>query len=129
MALPFQSFGSMERVMAFIVGVYVWETYLSFRQWRRTFAPQPDHTKALEPDGGKYARAQAYSRAKLAFSLATGWISTGKELLFFSFLVYPKVWQITSEWSGGSSYWQVFLYLLSFTLFDTLFSIPFSLYA
>lgn len=118
----------LSEVIVFQILVFIWEWYLEYRQYSRSFMPQPENTKSIEPDTAEYAKSQQYSRAKLSFSLLTGWVHTFKELAFLWFFVFPQVWSSIGELVGEGSLVQPLIYFFGLSFFDSLFDMPFTLY-
>lgn len=83
--------------MSFSVGHYLFESFLTMRQFRVLQRPAPPAVLAKEVTDEKFQKSQAYGRAKAKFSLVEGLIDQVQNLAFIHFDVLPKVW----EWTGN----------------------------
>ena len=121
--------------MGFSVGHYLFESFLSLRQYgvlKRTKVP-----KVLEAEISQetYDKSQDYGRAKARFSLVNGLWGQLQNLAFIHFDVLPKMW----SWAGDlllrfapagfrGEISQSIVFVLAFVLLNQALSLPSSLY-
>ncbi|SPN98980.1 probable zinc metallo-protease [Cephalotrichum gorgonifer] len=122
-------------IIGFSVGQYLFETFLSLRQYRvlqRTKVP-----KVLEAEVSQevYDKSQDYGRAKSRFSLVNGLWGQIQNVAFIHFDVLPKIW----SWSGDlllrfapegfrGEISQSIVFVLAFVLLNQALSLPSSIY-
>lgn len=82
--------------MGFSVGQYLFETFLTFRQYRILQQPSPPAVLSKEVSQEVFDKSQAYGRAKAQFSIVDGLYSQLQNIAFIHFDVLPKLW----SWSG-----------------------------
>ncbi|KAH7008579.1 myosin-like coiled-coil protein-domain-containing protein [Ilyonectria destructans] len=83
-------------IMGFSVGQYLFETFLTFRQYRILQQPSPPAVLSKEVSQEVFDKSQAYGRAKAQFSIVDGLYSQLQNIAFIHFDVLPKLW----SWSG-----------------------------
>ncbi|KAK8066999.1 peptidase family M48 [Apiospora hydei] len=122
-------------IIGFSVGQYLFEEFLSWRQYqvlKKTKVP-----KVLEAEVSKevYDKSQDYGRAKAKFGFVRGLIGQLQNIAFIHFDVLPKLWSWTGKlllniaparFTGEISHSIVFV--LSFILIQQALSLPTSIY-
>jgi CAAX prenyl protease N-terminal, five membrane helices len=84
-------------IIAFSVGHYLFETFLSFRQYRVLQYTKPPKVLAEEITQETFDKSQAYGRAKAKFSMVNDLYGQIQNIAFIHFDVLPKLW----DWTGG----------------------------
>jgi len=84
-------------IMGFSVGHYLFESFLTMRQYRVLQRPQPPAVLAKEVTPENFAKSQAYGRAKAKFSIVEGLWDQIQNLAFIHFDVLPKLWSFTGD--------------------------------
>lgn len=122
-------------IIGFSVGHYLFETFLSLRQYRvlqRTEVP-----KVLEKEVPKdvYDKSQDYGRAKARFSLVNGLWGQIQNIAFIQFDVLPKIWSWAGDlllrWAPAGFQGEIsqsIVFVLAFVLLNQALSLPSSLY-
>ncbi|KAK8017471.1 peptidase family M48 [Apiospora rasikravindrae] len=122
-------------IIGFSVGQYLFEEFLSWRQYqvlKKTKVP-----KVLEAEVSKsvYDKSQDYGRAKAKFGFVRGLVGQLQNIAFIHFDVLPKLWSWTGKlllniaparFTGEISHSIVFV--LSFILIQQALSLPTSIY-
>ena len=76
----------------------MFESFLSFRQYRVLQRTSPPKTLKNEIEQKTYDKSQAYGRAKAKFGALTGVFGIAQELATIYFDILPKMWDITGSW-------------------------------
>ncbi|KPM38829.1 CAAX prenyl protease 1 [Neonectria ditissima] len=82
--------------MGFSVGQYLFESFLTIRQYRILQKPSPPAVLSKEVSQEVFDKSQAYGRAKAKFEIVNGLWSQIQNVAFIHFDVLPKLW----SWSG-----------------------------
>ncbi|KGQ04223.1 CAAX prenyl protease 1 [Beauveria bassiana D1-5] len=123
-------------LLGFSVGQYIFESFLTFRQYRILQATKPPAVLAKEIPQDTFDKSQAYGRAKAQFGLVSGFWSQIQNFAFIHFDLLPKLWSLTGDWllrfaparfSGEISHSIVFV--LTFILVQQLLGLPAKLYS
>ncbi|KAH7165733.1 myosin-like coiled-coil protein-domain-containing protein [Dactylonectria macrodidyma] len=83
-------------IMGFSVGQFLFETFLTLRQYRVLQKPSPPAVLSKEVSQEVFDKSQAYGRAKAEFSIVDGLWSQLQNIAFIHFDILPKLW----SWSG-----------------------------
>jgi STE24 endopeptidase len=122
-------------ILGFSIGQYVFESFLSYRQYRVLCETRPPKTLQNEIDQETFDKSQAYGRAKSKFGFISSLYSQVQNVLFIQYDILPKLWALTGGWlaryaparfSGEISHSVVFFF--TFTLISQLLTLPFSYY-
>lgn len=122
-------------ILGFSVGQYLFESFLSLRQYRVLQHTKPPKVLRNEVSQEVYDKSQAYGRAKAKFGFVSGLYGQIQNTAFIYFDVLPKLWNLTGSWllhfaparfTGEISHSIVFV--LTFVVIQTLLSLPTSLY-
>lgn len=84
--------------MSFSAAHYLFETYLTTRQYSVLARPQPPAVLAKEVTSENFQKSQDYGRAKARFSIIDGLWDTVQNLAFVHFDIMPKLWDLTGTW-------------------------------
>ncbi|EFX04750.1 prenyl protease ste24 [Grosmannia clavigera kw1407] len=129
------SFPWKRLIMGFSVGQYLFEGFLSFRQYQYLKAPAAPKVLQHEVSQEVFDKSQAYGRAKAKFGFYDGIWNQMQNLAFFQFDLLPKLWswsgKLLLRWapvafSGEISHSIVFV--LSTILLNQILSLPSSVY-
>lgn len=121
--------------MGFSLGHYLFESFLTFRQYRVLCRPAPPAVLAKEVTPDTFAKSQRYGRAKALFSIVDGLWDQIQNVALLHFDVLPKVWSLTGDWllrfaparfSGEISH--SILFLLTFLALQQVLNLPSQLY-
>ncbi|EEU44891.1 uncharacterized protein NECHADRAFT_96406 [Fusarium vanettenii 77-13-4] len=83
-------------IMGFSVGQYLFETFLTLRQYRVLQNTKPPVVLSKEVSQEVFDKSQAYGRAKAKFEIVNGLYSQLQNIAFMHFDILPKLW----SWSG-----------------------------
>ncbi|TKA50003.1 hypothetical protein B0A49_12659, partial [Cryomyces minteri] len=118
-------------IIGFSLGHYLFESYLSFRQYRVLQRIKVPKTLENEVDQTTFNKSQDYGRAKARFGFASGLFNQIQSLSIIHYDVYPKLWALTGLWlaryaparfSGEISHSLLFIFAYSFA--ETLIGLP-----
>ncbi|EHK42306.1 metallopeptidase M48 [Trichoderma atroviride IMI 206040] len=84
-------------VLGFSLGQFVFESFLTFRQYRVLQSPKPPAVLAKEVSREDFDKSQAYGRAKAEFSVASGLWGQIVNFAFIQLDVMPKLWSWTGD--------------------------------
>jgi STE24 endopeptidase len=119
----------------FSLGHYLFESFLTFRQYRVLCRPAPPAVLAKEVTPETFTKSQSYGRSKALFSIVDGLWDQIQNWAILHFDVMPKIWSLTGEWllryaparfTGEISH--SVLFMLTFLLFQQVLNLPTSLY-
>lgn len=122
-------------IVGFSIAQYVFEGFLSLRQYQVLKQTRPPKVLQNEVSQEVFDKSQAYGRAKAKFSLISGLYGQIQNTAFIYFDVLPKLWSLTGSWllqfaparfSGEISHSIVFV--LTFVVISQLISLPVSVY-
>jgi len=122
----------LEGCLIFINLVFLWETYLDWRQHQKyKINEQPIRLKAIvSPE--KFREAQAYGLAKSNFGLFESIISHVVSIGFLWYGILPWTWdlavQVAAYFSSDSEIFQSMFFVAIQSLFWFVFGMPFSIY-
>ncbi|PHH91099.1 hypothetical protein CDD83_1671 [Cordyceps sp. RAO-2017] len=84
-------------ILGFSVGQYLFETFLTLRQYGVLQRTKPPAVLAKEISQETFDKSQAYGRAKARFEIASGLWSQIQNVAFIQLDVLPALW----SWTGG----------------------------
>lgn len=122
-------------ILGFSIGQFVFESFLSLRQYQVLQKKKPPKTLEDEISQDVFDKSQAYGRAKAKFGFVSGLISQIQNVLFIQYDILPKLWGLTgllvarflpARFSGEISHSVVFF--LTFTTISQILSLPLSYY-
>ncbi|KAH7246422.1 myosin-like coiled-coil protein-domain-containing protein [Fusarium tricinctum] len=122
-------------IMGFSVGQYLFESFLTLRQYRVLQKTSPPAVLSKEVSQEVFDKSQAYGRAKAKFEIVNGLYSQVQNIAFMHFDVLPKLWSWTGDlllkwaparFTGEISHTIVFV--LTFAVISQLLRLPSSLY-
>ncbi|KAI5461625.1 peptidase family M48-domain-containing protein [Mariannaea sp. PMI_226] len=122
-------------IMGFSVGQYLFEAFLTFRQYRILQKTKPPVVLSKEVSQEVFDKSQAYGRAKAQFSIIDGLYGQIQNLAFIHFDILPKLWSWTGSlllrfaperFTGEISHSIVFI--LAFMTITQLLHLPSSIY-
>merc|ERR1719334_2181705 len=130
MALTLETFPYFEYVVATLVGVWLWETYLNLRQRRKLHDKKPSKLlleKELT-DEKAYAKSQAYGLDKNSFTIFKEAVSLVESLIFI-YIGYVWFWKSCGALVGDNMYYQSLAFIISHSVFEHVISAPFNLFS
>jgi STE24 endopeptidase len=122
-------------IIGFSIGQYVFEGFLSLRQYQVLRQTRPPKVLENEVSQEVFDKSQAYGRAKAKYSLFSGLYGQIQNTAFIYYDVLPKLWALTGSWllrfaperfSGEISHSIVFV--LTFIVIQQILSLPTSVY-
>lgn len=122
--------------MGFSVGQYLFETFLTLRQYRILQKTQPPAVLSKEISKETFDKSQAYGRAKAQFEIVSGLWAQVQNVAFIQYDVLPKLWSWTGDlllrlaparFSGEVSH--SILFVLSFIVIQQILSLPARVYS
>jgi len=122
-------------IIGFSLGHYLFETFLSLRQYRVLQNKKPPRVLADEITQETFDKSQAYGRAKAKFSFVNELWGQIQNIAFIHYDVLPKLWGWTgslllkfapARFTGEIS--QSIVFVLSFIMIQTLLGLPGSVY-
>ncbi|KAI0122982.1 CAAX prenyl protease [Xylariales sp. AK1849] len=122
-------------IIGFSVGQYLFEEFLSLRQYQVLKKTKPPKVLEAEVSQDVYDKSQDYGRAKAKFGFVRGLWGQIQNIAFIHFDVLPKLWSWTgqlllsvapSRFTGEISHSIVFV--LTFMLIQQALSLPTSIY-
>ncbi|KAM0329751.1 hypothetical protein ACHAPQ_006617 [Fusarium lateritium] len=122
-------------IMGFSVGQYLFESFLTLRQYRVLQKTSPPAVLSKEVSQEVFDKSQAYGRAKAKFEIVNGLYSQVQNIAFMHFDVLPKLWSWTGDlllkwaparFTGEISHTIVFV--LTFAVVSQLLRLPSSIY-
>ncbi|TPX07136.1 uncharacterized protein E0L32_010937 [Thyridium curvatum] len=122
-------------IIGFSVAQYLFEGFLSIRQYRVLQKAKPPAVLEKEVTQDVFDKSQAYGRAKAKFELINGLWGQVQNLAFIHFDVLPKLW----SWAGSlllrfaparftGEISQSIVFVLSFIVIHQILSLPGSIY-
>jgi len=84
--------------VGFSVGQYLFEGFLSLRQYRILQQKKPPKVLESEISQDVFDKSQAYGRAKAKFGFVSGLYGQAQNLGFIYYDVLPKLWALTGVW-------------------------------
>lgn len=123
-------------IVGFSLAQYLFESFLSFRQYKVLQRKKP--VKALEGEVSQevYDKSQAYGRAKAEFGFVTSLYGQVQNCALIYYDVLPKLWSLTGVWlaryfpanySGEIIHTLIFFF--AFNIISTVLNLPISYYS
>ncbi|KAK3185917.1 zinc metalloprotease [Lecanicillium sp. MT-2017a] len=123
-------------ILGFSIGQYVFESFLTLRQYRVLQQPKPPVVLSKEISQETFDKSQAYGRAKAQFSLVSGLWAQIQNVAFIHYDVLPKLWSWTGDlllkWAPARFTGEIshsILFVLTFILIQQGLSLPTRLYS
>jgi STE24 endopeptidase len=122
-------------IIGFSIGQYLFEEFLSYRQYQVLKKTKPPKVLEAEISQETYNKSQEYGRAKAEFGFIKGLYGQIQNIAFIHFDVLPKLWSWTGQlllkvaparFTGEISHSIVFI--LSFIMIQQVLSLPTSIY-
>jgi STE24 endopeptidase len=121
-------------IIGFSIGQYVFESFLSLRQYQVLKQTKPPKVLKNEVSQEVFDKSQAYGRAKAKYSLVSGLYGQIQNTAFIYYDILPKLWSLTSQWlhylpsrfTGEITHSIIFV--LSFIIIQQIISLPTSIY-
>lgn len=122
-------------IIGFSIGQYLFEEFLSYRQYQVLKKSKPPKVLEAEISQETYDKSQEYGRAKAKFGFIKGLYGQIQNIAFIHFDVLPKLWSWTGDlllsiaparFTGEISHSIVFI--LSFIMIQQVLSLPTSIY-
>eukprot|EP01084_Bolivina_argentea_P312450 540932_1 len=111
------------------IGVYLWESYLNYRQRSKLQEKKPSKVllDSQLTTNDDFAKSQAYGLDKNSFTLFKELVNLGEQLLLLCF-GYLYLWQYCVTLTDNI-YYESLLFVILFMVFETIISIPFGYYS
>lgn len=123
-------------ILGFSIGQYVFESFLTLRQYRILQQPKPPAVLSKEIPQETFDKSQAYGRAKAQFSVISGLWAQIQNFVFLQYDVLPKLWSWTGDlllkWAPSGFTGEIshsILFVLTFILIQQGLSLPTRLYS
>ena len=122
-------------ILGFQFGQFIFEGFLSLRQYRVLQKTKPPKALESEISQEKFDKSQAYGRAKAKFGLVAGVYDLMQNTAIIYYDLLPKLWGLTGIWlarylperfSGEISH--TLLFFFTYNLITTVLSLPESYY-
>ncbi|KAI4154460.1 MAG: hypothetical protein LQ341_000350 [Variospora aurantia] len=123
-------------IITFQVAQYVFEGFLSFRQYKILQETRPPKTLEGEVDQETYDKSQAYGRAKARFGSISGIYSQVQNFGTIYYDVLPRLWDLTGTWlfrycpqgfTGEITHTLIFFFI--YNLITTIINLPVAYYS
>ena len=123
-------------IIGFSVGQYLFEGFLSFRQYRILQQKKPPKVLESEISQVVFDKSQAYGRAKAQFGFISSLYGQAQNISFIYGDVLPKLWDLTGLWmikympakyTGEIVHTLIFFF--TFNIITTLLNLPISYYS
>lgn len=120
------------------IGQFVFESYLSYRQYRVLSKKQLPPVLEGEIDKETFEKSEEYSRAKIKFSVISDLISLIQNLIFVKYDILPKLWNVGQylsktlfpvKYQAVSVVAQSLMFLFTLSNLSTVLSLPVSYYS
>ncbi|KAK0383795.1 hypothetical protein NLU13_9706 [Sarocladium strictum] len=122
-------------IIGFNVGQYLFESFLTLRQYRVLQQTKPPKVLSKEITQDVFDKSQSYGRAKAIYSLVDGLWSQICDIAFIQFDVLPKLWSWTGDlllkWAPARFTGEIshsILFVISFILVNQALSLPSRIY-
>ncbi|CAH0040647.1 unnamed protein product [Clonostachys solani] len=122
-------------ITTFYIGHYLFDTYLTSRQYRVLQRKAPPAVVAKEITPENFEKSSAYGRAKAKFSVVDGALDLVQNLAMIQFDVFPKLWSLTGDlllkWAPARFTGEIshsIVFLLGILFFQQILNIPSQLY-
>ena len=123
-------------IVGFYLGQYVFEGFLSLRQYRVLKQKKPPKVLEDEISQETFDKSQAYGRAKSKFGFVASLYGVAQNTAFIYFDVLPKLWDLTGAWlpkllpakyTGEITHTLLFFFV--FNIVGTILNLPISYYS
>ena len=123
-------------IVGFSVGQYLFEGFLSLRQYRILQQKKPPKVLASEISQDVFDKSQAYGRAKAQFGFISSLYGQAQNIGFIYGDILPKLWDLTGLWmikympakyTGEIVHTLIFFF--TFNVITTLLNLPISYYS
>ena len=121
--------------MGFSIGQYLFEGFLSFRQYKILQQTKPPKVLKSEISGEVFDKSQAYGRAKAKFGFVSSLYSEAQNIAVVYYDVLPKLWAVTGLWltrylpsryTGEIAHTLIFVF--TFSIITSILNLPTSYY-
>ncbi|EEB08251.2 CAA Xprenyl protease [Schizosaccharomyces japonicus yFS275] len=128
-------------VLAFTISRFLWERYLSKRQYKHYLNEKPPAVLASVVDEKKYKRAMQYARTKAHFGVLSSSFSFIISILIIRYNGFARLWNATDYswmdrlatsnhwWSVSKAITHSCMFAFAGSVFSTIIDTPFSLYS
>jgi STE24 endopeptidase len=123
-------------IVGFSVCQYLFEGFLSLRQYRVLQQKKPPKVLDSEVSQDVFDKSQAYGRAKAKFGFVSGLYGQAQNLSFIYYDILPKLWAVTGVWmtrylpaayTGEIIHTLIFFFV--FNIITTVLNLPTSYYS
>lgn len=137
-AIQHPNFPWKKIIIGISIGQFVFETYLSYRQYRVLSKKQLPAVLEGEIDEETFEKSEEYSRAKIKFSVVSDLISLIQNLIFVKYDVLPKLWNVgkflsknifPAKYQAVSVVAQSLMFLFTLSNLSAVLSLPVSYYS
>ncbi|CCF55761.1 hypothetical protein KAFR_0A03260 [Kazachstania africana CBS 2517] len=125
-------------ILGFTFGQFVFETYLSYRQYKVLSKKELPPVLANEIDKETFEKSEEYSKAKIKFSITSDIYSLIQKFCFIQLDLYPRLWSwgnhvasfiLPARFAAVSTVAQSLWFLLVISNISTVLDLPFSYYS
>ncbi|MCJ1436065.1 hypothetical protein MMC27_005443 [Xylographa pallens] len=123
-------------IVGFSVGQYLFEGFLSLRQYQILKEKKPPKVLESEVSQEVFDKSQAYGRAKAKFGFVSSLYGQAQNLGFIYYDVLPKLWALTGIWLARYAPAQytaeiphTLLFFFTFNVITTMLNLPTSYYS
>lgn len=123
-------------IVGFSIGHFLFEGFLSLRQYSVLQRTKPPKTLENEIDQATFDKSQAYGRAKSKFGFVSALYSQIQSLAIVYYDVLPKLWAVSGSWTAQivPEKWQgeiahTLVFVFAFNIISTLLSLPIGYYS
>lgn len=123
-------------VISFSIAQYVFESFLSLRQYRVLQLKKPPKSLEGEVSQEVFDKSQAYGRAKAELGLVTSLLGQVQSYAIIYYDVLPKLWTITGIWlsqyvpaSYAGEIAHTLIFLFTFNIISMVLELPISYYS
>ncbi|KAI9841207.1 MAG: hypothetical protein M1837_000934 [Sclerophora amabilis] len=123
-------------IVGFSIGQYVFESYLSLRQYKVLQQKKPPKTLEGEVSQDVFDKSQAYGRAKAKYGFVSSLYGQVQNLVVIYGDVLPKLWALSGVWLARyapagftGEITQTLIFFFTFNVITTVLSLPTSIYS
>lgn len=125
-------------IIGISVGQFVFESYLSYRQYKVLSKKQLPTVLEGEIDKETFEKSEEYSKAKIKFSIVSDTISLVQNIIFIQYDFLPKLWNLgqciskkifPTKYQAVSIVAQSLMFLFTMTNLTTVLSLPLNYYS
>mgnify|MGYP003365584597 FL=1 len=124
-------------IVGFSVSQFLFETYVSYRQYKALSSNKLPAVLENEIDQETFEKSEAYSKAKIRFSIVSDLYALAQKIAFVKFDLFPRLWHLGNkvstilpiQYRAVSTIAQSLWFLLVLSNISTIAELPFSYYS